>query len=111
MFRSTVAPLGHRNKILRQIMILKNPLWQSLVQDDLQNILKPIEFCCPILHELMEDPVVAADGHTYERKAIEKWIYEGNPTSPMTNDILDNKILLPNINLRCLIHKFANYIS
>ena len=31
----------------------------------------PKEFCCPISHELMKDPVVAGDGHTYERSCIE----------------------------------------
>lgn len=28
---------------------------------------------CPITHELMKDPVMATDGHTYEREAIMKW--------------------------------------
>ena len=31
----------------------------------------PKDFCCPISHELMKDPVVAGDGHTYERSCIE----------------------------------------
>lgn len=31
------------------------------------------EFLCPITFELMIDPVIASDGHTYERSAIEKW--------------------------------------
>ena len=32
------------------------------------------EFLCPISKDVMEDPVVAADGITYERSTIEKWI-------------------------------------
>ena len=32
---------------------------------------------------LMDDPVVAADGHTYNRKDIEDWFKEHN-TSPNT---------------------------
>jgi len=31
----------------------------------------PPELCCPISHQLMEDPVVAGDGFTYERSCIE----------------------------------------
>jgi len=27
--------------------------------------------CCPITHEPMQDPVVAADGNSYERQAIQ----------------------------------------
>ena len=28
---------------------------------------------CPITYEIMEDPVIAYDGHSYERKAIKEW--------------------------------------
>jgi len=34
----------------------------------------PPHLCCPITSDLFEDPVVAADGETYERNAIERWI-------------------------------------
>jgi hypothetical protein len=30
----------------------------------------PIDFGCPITHEMMVDPVVASDGHSYEREAL-----------------------------------------
>lgn len=30
-------------------------------------------FKCPITHRVMRDPVVAADGHCYERSAISAW--------------------------------------
>jgi AAA+ superfamily predicted ATPase len=32
------------------------------------------ELSCPICLKLMTDPVVAEDGHTYQRHAIEQWI-------------------------------------
>jgi hypothetical protein len=32
------------------------------------------ELSCPISIQLMTDPVVADDGHTYQRDAIEAWI-------------------------------------
>jgi hypothetical protein len=37
---------------------------------------------CPICFQLMTDPVVADDGQTYQRRAIEEWIDKctaGNP--------------------------------
>lgn len=37
---------------------------------------------CPITHELMSDPVVAADGHTYERAAIQRSLDTGNMRHP-----------------------------
>ena len=41
-------------------------------------------FCCPITQDIFVDPVVASDGNTYERHALENWInvYGGN--SPIT---------------------------
>ena len=33
----------------------------------------PDEFFCPISHEVMGDPVVASDGYSYERVALQKW--------------------------------------
>ena len=51
---------------------------------------RPDEFYCPITLEVMEDPVVVSDGHTYERKAIEKilWLSEEMRKSPLTRETL-----------------------
>ncbi len=43
----------------------------------------PEAFVCPITQDMMQEPVVASDGHTYERTAIELWL-KNNNTSPMT---------------------------
>lgn len=51
--------------------------------------------CCPITHEVFVDPVVAADGITYERAAIVNWL-SSHDTSPMTNAPLSNMTLHPN---------------
>jgi len=40
----------------------------------LQGVTIRDEFLCPITVNLLRDPVVAADGHTYERQALEMWI-------------------------------------
>lgn len=61
-------------------------------------LLPPNMFICPILKDVMENPCVAADGYTYDRKAIEEWL-EQNDTSPMTNLPLPHKNLLPNYTL------------
>ena len=45
-----------------------------------------------------------ADGHTYERSAIEQWL-ETHNTSPTTGLELDNKQLIPNHSLRSLIRE------
>jgi len=56
----------------------------------------PKDFCCPITMEIMKDPVIAADGHTYDRNAIQQSIGSGNMNSPMTNQVLENTNLIPN---------------
>lgn len=55
--------------------------------------------CCPITLEIMKDPVVAGDGHTYERKAIVEWI-RSHGNSPMTQQPLSALALVPNLNLK-----------
>jgi hypothetical protein len=65
----------------------------------------PNEFICPISCEIMSDPVVASDGHTYERKQIETW-FRSHAKSPKTNQRLDDLRLVPNIALRNLIREF-----
>ncbi|XP_050882669.1 U-box domain-containing protein 35 isoform X2 [Lathyrus oleraceus] len=58
----------------------------------------PNHFICPILQDVMDDPCVAADGYTYDRKAIEKWLLD-HDKSPMTNMALPHKYLIPNYTL------------
>ena len=55
---------------------------------------------CPITHCMMQHPAVAADGHTYERAAIRRWLLGNRMNSPMTNEPLDNRVLRPNHALR-----------
>ncbi|KAL9237341.1 hypothetical protein vseg_011902 [Gypsophila vaccaria] len=55
----------------------------------------PAHFICPLCKEVMDDPYVAADGYTYNRAAIEKWLAENN-TSPTTNLPLPHKFIMPN---------------
>lgn len=64
------------------------------------------EFLCPITYELLREPVVALDGHTYEKSAIEKWL-KSNHTSPRSGEIMEDSIL-PNTNLKKLIHDLIN---
>ena len=54
---------------------------------------------CPITRIPFEDPVIASDGFTYEREAIEQWLRSNN-RSPQTNQVLTSRILIPNRTLR-----------
>lgn len=66
----------------------------------------PPYFLCPILKEIMHDPQIAADGFTYEREALHKWLENGRKTSPMTNLELSHLHLAPNHALRLAIQQW-----
>ncbi|XP_074602382.1 WD repeat, SAM and U-box domain-containing protein 1-like isoform X2 [Brevipalpus obovatus] len=102
-----ITILAHRNKLLRAIQGLKNPLWQHLsVSDDDNSLIVPEELYCPITHEVMKEPVVASDGYSYEQEAISRWV-ASNDTSPMTNEIFEDKNLIPNRTLKLLIKRYT----
>lgn len=61
-------------------------------------------YMCPITQQLMREPVLAADGHSYERTAIEEWFRVSN-RSPLTNCVINNQ-LSPNITLRATIQAY-----
>jgi len=60
----------------------------------------PEAFVCPITQEPMVDPVVALDGHSYSRGAIQDWFRQGRLSSPCTNEQLASDQLVPNHSLR-----------
>eukprot|EP00808_Paulinella_micropora_P022057 g28019.t1 len=65
----------------------------------------PRGFICPISLEVMHDPVIAADGHSYERETIVEWFKHKN-TSPSTNLPLPHTLLVENIALKAAIQDF-----
>jgi hypothetical protein len=57
------------------------------------------------VQEVMHDPVMAADGYTYEKVAIEGWLAAHN-TSPLSNAPVPHKQLTPNFGLRSAIREW-----
>ena len=56
----------------------------------------------------MRDPVIASDGQTYERSAIEGWfkmLGSGAPRSPVTGQLMPSAALLPNLAIRDLVQR------
>uniref|UniRef100_A0A3Q2YEW2 WD repeat, SAM and U-box domain-containing protein 1 n=1 Tax=Hippocampus comes TaxID=109280 RepID=A0A3Q2YEW2_HIPCM len=92
-----IESVGQRSKFLRKVEELKNALVCSGVPD---------EFLCPITRELMREPVLAADGYSYEREAITMWINTRNRSSPMTNLPLLTTLLTPNHTLKMAIARW-----
>ncbi len=80
----------------------KAPGSSEVLKKDSDNI--PHLFQCPISQATMREPVVAEDGHNYERESITQW-FQNNNTSPMTNEII-GKLLIPNHDLRSEIEQW-----
>ncbi|XP_055456565.1 WD repeat, SAM and U-box domain-containing protein 1 isoform X3 [Psammomys obesus] len=94
-----IESLGLRSKVLRSIDELRTKM------DPLSSGI-PDEFICPITRELMKDPVIASDGYSYEREAMENWIHKKKRTSPMTNLVLPSLVLTPNRTLKMAINRW-----
>jgi len=78
-------------------------------QEQLKGLLSLLR--CPITNNVMVDPVVAVDGHTYERSAIAD-VFSQAPSdqdvrSPATGDILSDRRLTLNVNTLAMVSKFG----
>ncbi|KAM4609161.1 WD repeat, SAM and U-box domain-containing protein 1 [Polymixia lowei] len=94
-----IESVGLRGRLLRKIQALKPEHGGSEAPD---------EFLCPITRELMTDPVIAADGYSYEREAIESWLGAKNRSSPMTNLPLQTTLVTPNRSLKMAIARWKS---
>jgi len=91
---------------------------QSLPQCQMKNLSEtlepPDELVCPISLVLMtNDPVVAADGITYERSSIEDWFKKSKAKgssiySPVHGTEMDSLALMPNIGIRNMARAFKD---
>ena len=77
---------------------------ETISQSD-KNVEIPNEFLCPITHELMENPVIASDGHSYEEIAIKRWLQIGSQKSPITREFITSTFI-PNLTLKKAILNF-----
>ena len=68
----------------------------------------PENLSCPISMELMREPVLAADGFTYDRHAISAWLARGKATSPTTGAPLAHTHLTPNHLVKSMIAEYQS---
>ncbi|CAM8997860.1 unnamed protein product [Rhodiola kirilowii] len=99
-----------RDQILPKLEMLKEAADSIRDEAILIQSGPPSHFFCPILQEVMTEPCVAADGYTYDRNAIEKWL-EKKENSPMTNLPMPSKNLIPNYTLLSAIMEWKSGTS
>ena len=112
------CPQGHTYCDLCSIVICVNP-GEMLANDFnsfcptcdnrvVTNAVQPVPqppnaFFCPITHSIMKDPAIIQDGVSYEYEAIKKWL-DKNYTSPLTNEDIDEEVIIKNTNLKNIIN-------
>ncbi|XP_077247925.1 U-box domain-containing protein kinase family protein isoform X2 [Tasmannia lanceolata] len=64
-------------------------------------------YFCPILQDVMDDPYIAADGFTYEYRAIKAWL-EKYSISPVTKLRLAHNQLTPNHTMHSAIQEWKS---
>ncbi|PAN08081.1 hypothetical protein PAHAL_1G385900 [Panicum hallii] len=67
----------------------------------------PGHFLCPISLEMMQDPVAAPTGITYDRDSVEGWLERGHATCPVTGRSLRAEDLIPNHATRRMIQEWC----
>jgi hypothetical protein len=83
-----------REKNCNCMLFIRAHISFSKKQDTMDTIVNNIESLkCPITGEIFQDPVIAQDGHTYER----------NASSPMTSEPMDISTLRTNHIVRKMI--------
>ena len=65
------------------------------------------ELVCPITQEVLQDPVVAEDGHTYERSALMRWFSMGRSVYKfLFHSLILNKLLrMQELKSNCSVSK------
>ena len=99
---------AEREKLAEKYRTLKQRFQDRLRLRDLANDQIEDEFRCPITHEIMNFPVIAADSFSYEQAAIERWLRE-RKTSPLTGLALPHHQLLDNLTLKAAIHSWKDH--
>jgi hypothetical protein len=69
----------------------------------------PSLFLCPLSQKVLTDPVVACDGFTYDRRAIQEWFESGQRISPLTKQALRSTATLPNHVVRCAVGEWMEW--
>jgi Mg-chelatase subunit ChlD len=65
----------------------------------------PSEIVCPLTNQVFVDPVIASDGHTYERAAIASHVSRGL-LSPFDSSALEDRFF-PNVMIKQKAHEWA----
>eukprot|EP00727_Mastigamoeba_balamuthi_P010592 m51a1_g6155 hypothetical protein (461) ;mRNA; f:312170-314668 len=111
-----ITSLGKRVAVFKKITELRTAHLEALAQcfklgtagaEQAAGPAVPQEYVCPITLRVMENPVVAPDGHIYEASAIGQWM-QGHSTSPVTGQHMESGPCTPCRTLHAAIKDFLH---
>ncbi|KAH9107542.1 hypothetical protein AeMF1_017141 [Aphanomyces euteiches] len=110
MVQHTTSPVT--NEPLESIPLRPNHALKSAMREleespNSANGVHLVSFYGPITHDIMTEPVIASDGHSYDRTSILFW-FRQRRTSPVTNAPLHDTTLLPNYTLKQAIDEIID---
>jgi len=104
IIRENDKELESLNKKIKQIQKTASEI-NVQINDELDKC-APSEFSDVFGCEIMDDPVVASDGFTYNRKNFDGWLKMGKRVSPTTNAQLVSLNVFPNYSLKSRIEEW-----
>lgn len=104
-----------KNQLLQSFSDFKSHELSTEAQETLQtkyenpsSFIQTFSLTCPITRDTFIEPVIALDGRTYEKSAIEQW-FNNSHKSPETGEKLPSTLLIPNMFARILIEELHNH--
>ena len=95
--------------LIQKLQLIQQTTSEVIVQiNNEQEECAPSEFGDVFGCEIMDDPVVASDGFTYNRKNFNGWLNIGKRVSPTTNAPLVSLNVVPNYSLRSRISEWRD---
>ena len=101
------CPIFQVRLVLSNASFDSNDAWRRAEKSKRKEICLTFDW---FLQEMMKDPLIAADGFTYEADAIKGWFKSGHDTSPMTNLKLEHCNLVPNYALLNAIQEWQQQL-
>ena len=95
------------NSISHEYEVKKQPLLFESGSDFYHQRSIELWKLCPLTNLAFEDPVIASDGITYEREAIESWSRKNSESPTVRGHTLQERQLRPNCLIRQALHSIT----
>ncbi|CAF1637615.1 unnamed protein product [Adineta ricciae] len=101
-----ITSSGHRRRVVSDdLPPAPSAPPRARSQSPTEGVTPPPDLVCPITGQLFGDPVIATDGHTYEKSAIKRWL-RSSATSPTTREPVFKDRLIPNFVVKRMCDEF-----